>query len=567
MLRRVSAHRGILLLAFLVAAGCGPDIVKPRADAGEDFTTLQGEPTQLDGTGSRDGKGRRLHFEWRFKEVPAGSFVAFNDPTLESPWFTPDEPGEYVVGLVVVVEENGGARRSREDSVTVTASSCEPAGVATSPAELTAEKEIVTLVDDSTSPCDRTLSRTWSVLSTPPGSLAILSNPVSGTPAFAADVPGSYRFRVTPADERGIVGEPAEIEITAAAREIDAGDPGYHVSVALLGTAGSPVIAYHEASDADLKVARLAGTAWQREVVESQGDVGAFASIAIEPQAGFEGVRIAYQDRTNARLRYAERTASGWALVTVDDTSVDDGAHASLALDPATGAPRIVYQAMLVDRTILKYAWCDAADCTSAANWNRVPLVDRGVSTVVGAGASLALTSTGLPRFTFQDVTDGSLAYGACTTAVCATVTTRTVDDGSADVGSQSALALTGSDRPRIAYYDATNTTARYASCEDADCTLPGAGWTTTAIDTAADAGSAPTLSIADDGTPIATWVRAGAVRLGRFDGVGWTIVDLAPSGASGDARSAAAAVTSSGAPRLAYQRTDGKLYFFQRGR
>ena len=85
------------------------------------------------------------------------------------------------------------------------------------------------------------------------------------------------------------------------------GDVGQHTSIAT-GTNGNPVIAYYDVTNHDLKVARCndkacAGSNETISTVESAGDVGEFASLAI----GMDGNPvIAYYKRSTGDLRVAK---------------------------------------------------------------------------------------------------------------------------------------------------------------------------------------------------------------------------------------------------------------------
>lgn len=98
----------------------------------------------------------------------------------------------------------------------------------------------------------------------------------------------------------------------------------------------------------------------------------------------------------------------------------------------------------------LYYAWEDGV------TW-RLDTVDA--SPGVGAGASLALDSTGKPDISYYDSLNGDLKYTHWTGSAWQV---QTVDGGADDVGSSTSLALSG-DTPHIAYYDKTHNAIKYA--------------------------------------------------------------------------------------------------------
>ena len=88
----------------------------PGADAGSDQNTTTGSLVTLDGSGSSDGD--LLTFAWSFVSVPAGSTAVLSDSTVVNPSFVADQPGTYIVQLIV----NDGLVDSAPDTVTITAS-------------------------------------------------------------------------------------------------------------------------------------------------------------------------------------------------------------------------------------------------------------------------------------------------------------------------------------------------------------------------------------------------------------------------------------------------------------
>ena len=252
---------------------------------------------------------------------------------------------------------------------------------------------------------------------------------------------------------------------------------GTHTSIAI-DKSGKPRIAY--SSGSDLKYAVWDGENWIVHIVDGSGagnegaNVGQYASLKLDAN---DNPRISYYDLTNTNLKYAYLTAGGvWIIQNVDGTStVNDrvGQYCSLSLD-STGRPRISYY----DATNgnLKYAQGSAAENPA---WV-VTTADNNAANV-GLYTSLALDSTGRPRISYYDIANGDLKYAQGSAAVNPTWTISTVDTANF-VGLYTSLALDTTGRPRISYYNATNRNLKYAEGSAAvnpiwTLSIPDSGW------------------------------------------------------------------------------------------
>lgn len=543
----------------LVTVGsCVPTANPATPLAGE----LQGDTVQLAGGTPAELCGMPVvKWRWSFSSRPEGSLASLSSQADRNPTFVADLPGSYVLKLEVT---NSGGLTSPMATVDVPGvGSCVPVpGIAADSAR-TVDGETVRLADVSTSPCGRSLAPAWKIVSAPSGSLAALTDAGSKTPAFDADLPGDYVVRLVVTDAAGVAGPPATVTVSAARRRVDVADTGSYGSLRLRGASEAPALSYYDATDGDLKYARFDGASWLVELVDLAGDVGRYTSLALTPDTAALP-RIAYWDAGNDNLRYAERDSAGsWGTVTVDAADLEDGRYASLALDPTTGKPRIVYQARIVGvvlpRRVLKYAYCDAADCLVAANWTKLIIVDTAEGVNLGAAAQLALAS-GAPRFAYHHQTDGTLYFGACTDSTCATVSTRLVDGPS--VGQETSLVLNAAGNPRIAYRDGGNGNAKFATCGDnatsVDCTAGTAVWAVATLETTGATGRQPSIALAPDATedPRIVW-QDFTRKVGRYatysSATGlWTITDLIGSVGDSD-RGLSLRLTAAGNPRISY--------------
>ncbi len=99
----------------LVAPALAAPPARPTADAGFDRTVGVGETVPLDGGGSTAPKRKELSFSWTLASIPVGSAAAFVDPATLQPSFQVDEPGDYVVELIVTE----GNKDSAPDTVVI----------------------------------------------------------------------------------------------------------------------------------------------------------------------------------------------------------------------------------------------------------------------------------------------------------------------------------------------------------------------------------------------------------------------------------------------------------------
>jgi hypothetical protein len=165
-----------------------PDNTAPIADAGPDQTVAVGDTVLLDGSGSSDADGDLLTFLWSFVSRPEGSMAALIGADTVSPSFVVDQPGDYVLQLVV----NDGTVDSAPDTVVISTANSAPVADA-GPDQSVFVTETVTLDGSGSTDVDGDpLSYLWSFVSVPPGSNAMLSDPTAVMPMFVVDAAGQY---------------------------------------------------------------------------------------------------------------------------------------------------------------------------------------------------------------------------------------------------------------------------------------------------------------------------------------------------------------------------------------
>jgi hypothetical protein len=193
----------------------------------------------------------------------------------------------------------------------------------------------------------------------------------------------------------------------------------------------SPRVSYYDPTNGDLTYAVRENNRWRIEVVDSAGDVGQFNSLELDDQGiahiGYYGA-TSKSGAPTQDLKHAWRIGTGgncggglWQCETID-TNGDVGKFASLAFgnDPEP-VVRIAYQANGTDPAHpaqdLKYATLVGAggNC-GGGRWQCDVLVAEGN---VGQYASIAVNSAGTSLIAYYDATRGDLAgFSPCPCAV-----------------------------------------------------------------------------------------------------------------------------------------------------
>lgn len=91
--------------------------LKPVAVAGGNQSVRVLQTVALDGGGSYDPNGDAITYHWTLLSKPAGSNATVQNATAQIASFVPDQPGSYVVNLVV----SDGQANSNPDTTTITA--------------------------------------------------------------------------------------------------------------------------------------------------------------------------------------------------------------------------------------------------------------------------------------------------------------------------------------------------------------------------------------------------------------------------------------------------------------
>jgi hypothetical protein len=186
--------------------------VAPLANAGTAQNVVTGTTVTLNGSGSTDANGDALTYTWSLTSRPTGSTAALTGATTVNPTFVADVAGSYVFSLTV----RDGSLNSTPATVTVTAAVANVAPVANAgTAQFVRPGTSVQLSGALSSDANGDqLSYSWSFVSIPINSAAVLANSTSISPVFTADISGSYVVSLTVSD--GVAtSTPKTVTITA----------------------------------------------------------------------------------------------------------------------------------------------------------------------------------------------------------------------------------------------------------------------------------------------------------------------------------------------------------------
>jgi predicted regulator of Ras-like GTPase activity (Roadblock/LC7/MglB family) len=294
--------------------------------------------------------------------------------------------------------------------------------------------------------------------------------------------------------------QPTSVAANVLTTVDSAGLVGQYASIAI-GADALPVIAYYDAINGDLKVAKCANTACTGtstlSTVDSAEVVGIYTSIAI----GADGLPvIAYYDGGIGHLKVAKCTNAACTTGTSTLTTVDSGVNVGLYPSIAIGAdalPVVAYQDG--GNGDLKVAKCTNAACTAST-----------LSTVDSAGnagqfASVAIGADGLPVIAYNDGSNFDLKVAKCVDAACTTGTsTLSTVDADGVVGFHNSIAIGADGLPVIAYFHNANGDLKVAKCSNAACTAGTSALST--VDSVGIVGIFISIAIGADGLPVISY-------------------------------------------------------------
>jgi hypothetical protein len=185
--------------------------VAPRADAGPDQAVkLYNDQVNLDGSASHDENGDTISYSWAFTQKPIGSQADLIGADTATPSFKADLYGDYMVQLTV----SDGFGGTATDSVTVSFNNLPPTASVAGGGAYSVGQRVTLDGIASSDPNHDSLTYKWSLLSVPPGSAAVITDPSASAISLYLDAKGQYEVQLVVND--GVENSPpATVLITA----------------------------------------------------------------------------------------------------------------------------------------------------------------------------------------------------------------------------------------------------------------------------------------------------------------------------------------------------------------
>ncbi len=212
----------------------------PVAEAGNDFSILNGVGSPIDGSASSDPDGDALSYQWALISTPKQSKASITPFDSVKAIFTPDLPGLYVIALQV-------SDNIANDADTLLITVTQPNGKPTSNAGNDGKANVGSIYQlggSGTDPDQDLLTYSWSLTSKPAGSTTTIQNPTNASATFLLDKPGSYTATLTVSD--GTTSDTDDVTITTNSVNITSINPTsgqYGITVKIAGTNFSNVAA------------------------------------------------------------------------------------------------------------------------------------------------------------------------------------------------------------------------------------------------------------------------------------------------------------------------------------
>ncbi|WP_346320654.1 PKD domain-containing protein [Chitinophaga sp. YIM B06452] len=207
----------------------------PVASAGNDLTvTLPASTTTLDGSSSYDPDGTISSFTWKQVSGPKNATIT-NGSTNKPAISNLDMTGSYVFKLTV--KDNSNATASDEVTVTVKAALVPPTANAGQNATITLPTSTITLTGTATAASGSTISTYAWTQTGGPVTATIAAPGSAGTSVSGLTQAGTYTFRLTVKDDKGLTGtDDMTVTVNAASSLPPVANAGNNITITLPAT-------------------------------------------------------------------------------------------------------------------------------------------------------------------------------------------------------------------------------------------------------------------------------------------------------------------------------------------
>ena len=233
-----------------------------------------------------------------------------------------------------------------------------------------------------------------------------------------------------------------------------------------LTSAGTPVIAYNDDTNADIKLAMCDTLLCTSPTITTIATTNVLAYSLSMSMTSNDTPVIAYSEYgsggsvSNLKLAVCNDTACSNPSISTIDSPPDGVGYISIALTSAD-VPLVSYHDY--QNGYLKLAVCNNKACTSPSVM---------ITATRGNYSSIALTSANIPIVSYHDSTNNALKLLVCADTTCTTKTVSTLAT-TGWVGGFNSLVITTSNIPVIAFFDDTATAVKLVVCNTAACTSP----------------------------------------------------------------------------------------------